>query len=270
MMMLRLALNLSMVITTLFAQQSNASPAASSSNKSIRGLSYSVASAATLSVELVTTKSGQILSTQPSSRKTYFVSEEGQDTSDADGSDTSPWRTISKAMAANLQPGDEIVVRPGTYNEAINIDQGRLGGRLHHPALGSARRSADPAPSSAWNAISVNADYVVVDGFDIGGARGDGIEANNVHHIKILNNIVHGSGESGIQFNWSDFITIEGNETYNNASVGLVLRASRSTRTAISLATPRPPGFRTIVRDNISHDNVTKTGAAYRRQRHYH
>ena len=75
-------------------------------------------------------------------------------------------------------------------------------------------------PSGGWNAISVSGDYVTIDGFTIRGARGDGIEGGNVHHIKILNNTISGSGESGIQFNQSDFLTIEGNETFNNASSG--------------------------------------------------
>ena len=50
-------------------------------------------------------------------------------------------------------------------------------------------------PSGTWNAIYVWDDYITIDGFDIGGARGDGIEANDVHHIEILNNTIHGSGE---------------------------------------------------------------------------
>ncbi|MGO8205188.1 hypothetical protein ACC735_38995, partial [Rhizobium ruizarguesonis] len=41
-----------------------------------------------------------------------------------------------------------------------------------------------------------------------------------VHNVSILNNKVHESGESGIQFNYSDFVKIVGNETYNNASSG--------------------------------------------------
>ena len=123
-------------------------------------------------------------------------------------------------MSANLKPGDEVVVRPGTYNEAVNITKdGSAAGYITLRSEVPGEAVIRP-PSGAWNAISFNANYVVVDGFDIGGASGDGIEANNVHHIKILNNIVHDSGESGIQFNWSEFITIEGNETYNNASSG--------------------------------------------------
>ena len=80
---------------------------------------------------------------------------------------------------------------------------------------------------------------MTIDGFDIGGARGDGIEANNVHHINVLNNTIHGSGESGIQFNWSEFIRVEGNETYKTAGPA-GFPVYRSIRLATSPGIRRP------------------------------
>ncbi|MBX4901681.1 RTX toxin [Rhizobium bangladeshense] len=187
---------------------------------------------------------------------TYYVA---SSSSGGNGSASSPFRTISDAMAADLKPGDEVVVKAGTYNEAINIDKdGSAAGNI-------TLRSEVPGgalirpPEGSWNAISVNANYVVLNGFDIGGANGDGIEANNVHHVQILNNKVHGSGESGIQFNQSDFIRIEGNETYNNASTGWFSGISIYQNRNITGDTSTD-GYRTIVRNNISHDNVTKAG----------
>ncbi|MBY5720320.1 DUF1565 domain-containing protein, partial [Rhizobium leguminosarum] len=49
----------------------------------------------------------------------YYVSTTGNDGSI--GNTGSPWRTISKAMAANLKPGDEVVVRAGVYNESVSM-----------------------------------------------------------------------------------------------------------------------------------------------------
>ncbi|MGO8506040.1 choice-of-anchor Q domain-containing protein [Rhizobium leguminosarum] len=189
---------------------------------------------------------------------TYYVATTGSN--GGNGSTSSPFRTIGEAMSANLRPGDEVVVKAGTYNEAISIDKDGSA------AADITLRSEVPGgalirpPAGSWNAISVNANYVTIDGFDIGGAKGDGIEANNVHHISVLNNKVHGSGESGIQFNWSDFIRIEGNETYNNASTGWFSGISIYQNRNITGDTSTD-GYRTIVRDNISHDNVTKSGA---------
>ena len=188
--------------------------------------------------------------------RSFYVSTTGSDS--GDGSAGNPFRTIGRAIQS-VSAGDEVVVKAGTYNESININRGGS-------AAGDVTiRSETPGgalirpPSGSWNAISVNADYVVVDGFDIKGGGGDGIEANNVHHIKILNNVVHDSGESGIQFNWSEFITIEGNETYNNASSGWFSGISIYQVRNITGDTTTT-GFRTIVRDNISHDNVTTSG----------
>ncbi|AGS21738.1 choice-of-anchor Q domain-containing protein [Rhizobium etli] len=188
---------------------------------------------------------------------TYYVA--SSSSGGGNGSASSPFRTISEAMASDLKPGDEVVVKPGTYNESINIDKdGSAAGDI-------TLRSEVPGgalirpPAGSWNAISVNANHVVIDGFDIGGANGDGIEANNVHHVQILNNKVHGSGESGIQFNQSDFIHIEGNETYNNASTGWFSGISIYQNRNITGDTSTD-GYRNIVRNNISHDNVTKSG----------
>ena len=188
----------------------------------------------------------------------YYVSTNGNDR--GDGSAASPWRTISHAVRQDLDPGDEVVVRPGTYRESVEIGQG--GSPSGHVTL----RSEVPgealirAPSNTWNAISINDDYVIVDGFDVQGAGGgDGIEANDVHHVKVLNNVSHGNGESGIQFNWSEFITIEGNVTYDNASDGWFSGISIYQNRNIT-GDRSTDGFRTIVRDNVSYDNVTKTG----------
>ncbi|PDT07501.1 MULTISPECIES: right-handed parallel beta-helix repeat-containing protein [unclassified Rhizobium] len=188
---------------------------------------------------------------------TYYVS---TTSSGGNGSASSPFRTISEAMRADLKPGDEVVVKPGTYNESINFDKdgsaaGDITLRSEVPGAALIR-----PPAGSYTGISVNANYVTIDGFDIKGGNGDGIEGNNVHHVSILNNKVHDSGESGVQFNYSDFIRIEGNETYNNASSGWYSGISIYQNRNITGDTSTE-GYRTIVRDNISHDNVTKTGA---------
>ena len=111
-------------------------------------------------------------------------------------------------------------------------------------------------PASAWNAISINANYVTIEGFEIRDARGDGIEGNGVHHVNIINNTSHGNGESGIQFNWSEFLVVEGNTTYSNAwstwASGISIFENRNIT-----GDTTTPGYRTIVRDNVSYDNIT-------------
>ncbi len=178
-------------------------------------------------------------------------------TAPAGGADA-PFRTIAHALR-QVGPGDEVVVQAGTYAEALTIDQGGA------PEAAVTIRAETPGtalirpPVDAHNAVTVIANHVTVAGFDIAGAAGDGIEANNVHHIQILNNRIQGCGESGIQFNGSEFITIEGNVTFENASSGWFSGISVYQNRNIT-GTRARPGFRTLVRNNISYRNVTRAG----------
>ncbi|MBX4941018.1 M10 family metallopeptidase C-terminal domain-containing protein [Rhizobium binae] len=189
---------------------------------------------------------------------TYYVS--ASSSSGGNGSATSPFHTINEAMAADLKPGDEVVVRAGVYNESVNMYKdgsaaGYItlrsevpGGAVIHSASGGA------------NGINITANYVAVQGFEVYGSDSHGIVGDGVHHVKIANNVSHDNGASGIAFAGSDFITIEGNETYKNASAGWFSGISLYQNRNITGA-PDDGSFRNIIRNNISHDNVTKTGA---------
>ena len=59
----------------------------------------------------------------------YYVATNGSNS--ANGSSASPWKTISYAMQRDLKAGDTVIVRAGTYNEAVMIERrGRW--RLRH------------------------------------------------------------------------------------------------------------------------------------------
>lgn len=187
----------------------------------------------------------------------YYVATSGSN--NASGSATEPFGSIQQALNSGLQPGDEVVVRAGTYQEAIYInDGGSAAGNVVLRAEEPGTVTIAP-PSNSWNAISVDANYVTVSGFIVSNATGDGLEGNNVHHIEVLNNVFHGNGESGIQFNGSDFIKIDGNVTYDNASDGWYSGISVYQNRNITGDTSTDE-FRTIISNNISYDNVTKTG----------
>lgn len=187
----------------------------------------------------------------------YYVDVNGSD--NATGTASSPFRTIQHALDSGLGAGDEVVVRAGTYSESLNIsDGGSAAGNVILRAEEPGTVLLNP-PSGSWNGISVNSNYVTIQGFEIAGANGDGIEASNVHHIEVLDNVIHDSGESGIQFNWSEFILIEGNTTYSNAKDGWFSGISVYENRNISGDTTTE-GYRTIIRDNTSYDNVTQSG----------
>lgn len=186
---------------------------------------------------------------------TYYVATTGSDS--AAGSSSAPWKTLSKAMSASLKAGDEVVVRSGTYNETMTVQKsGNAGGYI--TIRSEVEGGAKIVASGSNNAINVAANYVKIEGFDVKGAGSHGIMANDVHHTQILNNTVHDAGASGIQYNYSDFITVEGNTTYNNASDGWFSGISIYENRNITGDTT--PGVRTIIRNNVSYDNVTTSG----------
>ncbi|CAN7343884.1 choice-of-anchor Q domain-containing protein [Rhizobium leguminosarum] len=189
---------------------------------------------------------------------TYYVATTGS--GGGNGSASSPFRTISDAMASDLKAGDEVVVRAGVYNESVNMYKdgsaaGYItlrsevpGGAVIHSASGGA------------NGINISANYVAVEGFEVYGSDSHGIVGDGVHHVRIANNVSHDNGASGVAFAGSDFITIEGNETYKNASSGWFSGISLYQNRNITGA-PDDGSFRNIIRNNISHDNITKSGA---------
>lgn len=183
---------------------------------------------------------------------TYYVSTNGSDNDN--GSASSPWRTISRAMKSDLESGDEVVVRSGTYKEAVTISKDGI--TLRSDVRGGAKIDV---PSDEALGINVNANYVKVDGFEVFGASRSGIAGSRVHHVEITNNESHHNETAGIYFRQSDFITIEGNHVYESARSGPSSGISVHNAQNIT-GDNSSKGFRYIIRDNVSHDNEAKYG----------
>lgn len=187
---------------------------------------------------------------------TYYVSKSGSNS--GKGTESSPWLTITKAMnSSKLKPGDELIVKAGTYNEQVMV--------MNHGSAAAdiVIRSEKPgaakivAPDGKFGIIIVR-DYVQIDGFEIVGGKA-GITANRSHHIKITDNIVHGATGHGISVNRSDFVKVDGNTVYDNARKGPASGISiwHAENTSGETTTS---GYRTIVSNNISYSNVRKEG----------
>ena len=189
---------------------------------------------------------------------TYYVSTTGSN--NGTGTQASPWQTINHAQQASLKPGDTIMVEPGTYNEAITISQsGSAAGNITLESQVPGAALIRP-PAGSYNAVTINANYVTIDGFDVAGAStGSGIFGMGVHHVNVLNNVVHDNALNGIGFVQSEFETITGNTTYKNASAGWDSGISVYENRNITGDTTTQ-GYRTIIANNVSYDNVTKTG----------
>ena len=113
---------------------------------------------------------------------TYYVATNGNNS--GNGTSGSPWRTISKAMKANLKPGDDVVVRSGTYKEGVVDQQGRCGRELHHGPLRGARWRQDRFPPGDKHGVLINANYINLDGFDVSGSKNSGIAAIGLSSCK--------------------------------------------------------------------------------------
>lgn len=186
---------------------------------------------------------------------TYYISVDGDN--NGNGTAESPWRTISKAMW-KIQAGDEVVVGSGTYNELVRISAS--GTADNYITVRSAVPGGAKIVSPSDYGVHIQGDYIKLDGFDVSGASKSGITTNLAHHIVITNNTSHDNGMHGISASLSDYVTIDGNVTYNNASAGPY--------SGISIYHPQAAvgdtgdnGYRNIITDNISYNNVTKTDA---------
>lgn len=163
-----------------------------------------------------------------SSRRSFYVSPSGNDMNA--GTLESPFATIGGAFrhVSNLGAGDEIVVLPGLYEEAVVVSAG--GNASGNLTLVSKVRHAAKirSPSDSYSAIAIQRSYVSIDGFDVqSGGSGHGIEAtfldgdsrsNGPHHITISNNVCHDSPGSGISVSYGDFYRIENNVCFRNCA----------------------------------------------------
>jgi parallel beta-helix repeat protein len=188
----------------------------------------------------------QIWTNPPTRPKTYYVSGDGSDTNTG-LSTSSPFRTIQQA--ANLtKPGDKVFIMNGVYTNADPWGQVILITRSGTPNAWI-KFEAYPGHSpklkhNGWNGILIKdgASYIEIKGLEIEGNNAnvtleyamsqmanagnpltngncliiDGRNGNS-HHIRILNNKVHSCGGGGIGVLQSDYVTVDGNEVFDNA-----------------------------------------------------
>ncbi|HEY1696889.1 MAG TPA: right-handed parallel beta-helix repeat-containing protein [Polyangiaceae bacterium] len=197
----------------------------------------------------------------------YFVATTGNDanggTSTADA-----LRTIGAATKLALKGGDCVTVADGTYDETVLV----TGSGSADTCTGYVVfRAATPGgakvvSTDAYNGFMVNANYVMVDGFDLtdtstGSAftagtntLGTGGKVVVYHHIAAIRNVAHDSGGAGLGALHADYVRFEGNTVFGNSS--------RSTYgdSGIDLwemqASDTLPGFHIVIRNNASYANV--------------
>lgn len=187
----------------------------------------------------------------------FFVSPTGDDTSGGPSPD-SPLRTIGRA-AALAGPGDTIAILPGTYQEAIKMeDVGDASAPITIRAEGGVAvldggRDLDVG---FWCDNCVN---FVIDGIEFRNYTDAGVLIVSSRNITLRNLTVHGNGFEakmeeiegyGIVADDSSDILIENNEVFENGPQPQVLGRWLGTGIDAFAITD------SIIRNNNSHDNI--------------
>jgi hypothetical protein len=191
--------------------------------------------------------------------------------------------TATKATGLT-NPGDTVYFLGGTYTTVLNITRSgsASGGYITYQAYPG--QSPILQFSNAWIGINVQASYIVISGLEIYGldqasltaaeaaslgetspkTNASGISVGSTSlstpwtHIILKNNVVHGCSEAGIEVMRCDYVTIQGNTTYNNSNwspyggsgISLGYLANSDTVT----------GYKNFVIGNISYNNQMLVG----------
>ena len=153
----------------------------------------------------------------------YFVATTGSDTT-GNGTVTAPYRTIKQATRV-AKPGDEVVVRAGTYyDESVITCKGAANAPIViHPAMGEKvilDGSQLPADTDLFTLHTT--DYVDFAGFEVRNAPRTAVVLWHARNTRVLDNDIHHAYRNGIYaggdvmpavFN----ITISGNLVHDNA-----------------------------------------------------
>jgi hypothetical protein len=232
----------------------------------------------------------------PVTAKVYYVAATDGSDSNAGLATSAAFKTIAKAVAV-AKPGDVVNVMNGTYNSnsspVMTLKPEHSGTtdsyitykafEGHHPKI--------TASGNVWNAISVNASFIVFDGLElqgnnanitydaayksfsdymagnidwtkianfntnglsIGGPRKD---SSGPHHIIVRNCKIHDFPGGGLGAIQADYVTFENNLVYNNAWYMMYGGSG------ISILNPTNQdgvtGYKNIVRGNICYSNKT-------------
>ena len=214
---------------------------------------------------------------------TYYVSSQIGNNTNAGTSAAAPLASL-QAAANIVKPGDTVQVMNGTYSApaygaALDIT---TSGTAIAPITFEAAPGQTPVIDSTggWNAIDIQASYIVVSGFTVvGGAAnynlqsalagystgnasldGNGIVVNPSssvslpNHITIENNTVSNEPGGGIGIDGADYVQILNNVVHNNANWSAYGTSGITINSSVNLDTNAGP--HDIVSGNIVYDNA--------------
>ena len=214
---------------------------------------------------------------------TYYVSIGGNDANA--GTSAFPWRTIQHA-ADVAGAGDTVIVQPGTYVGAKFSRSGTSGAPItFHGQTGAVVASPGALNSNSDNLWVRNANYIVLEGFEVRSAPRAGIAVQGeptapATGIVVRNNNCHDNGRWGIFTGYAQDFQAIGNVAagsaiehgiyVSNSSDNPVIRANvvhDNHASGIQLnADPALPGdgiiTNALVENNVVYNNGAAGGAA--------
>ena len=219
--------------------------------------------------------------------RNFYVATNGSDSNNGTSPST-PWRTIQNADRSDRTGGDCINVAPGTYAAgALIANGGNLASATGYVVYRCTIMNACTINHSAYgfriNSIGNGPNYVVIDGFTLAASepvtygvgvglfQGNSSPTRTSHHIWVLNNIIFGYGQSGVDMNSGDYLYYIHNLAYNNSSVTCDAQGSGFTIVVPKAIVGYSPTaadlsyapFHNIVAWNVSHNNMlTRCGSA--------
>jgi parallel beta-helix repeat protein len=220
--------------------------------------------------------------------RNFYVATNGSDSNP--GTEAQPWRTIQHAdlAAGGRVAGDCVNVLPGVYAERAYSTRGGnaptpTGYVVYRCTQLNACKITDSRNAFVIRASGGGPNFVVLDGFELSASTyatygvavgiGNAGETNAIgnHHIWIINNIIHGYGQSGIDGGGGEYYYLLHNLSYENSritcdaqgsGIGIVTARAFPSYVPIGMDLTYAP-FRNIVAWNISHDNqLTRCGSA--------
>src|SRR6202453_2201206 len=214
---------------------------------------------------------------------TYYVSSEIGSNNNAGTSQSAPLASL-QAAANVVKPGDTVQVMNGTYTAPFYADALDIttSGTASAPITFEAAPGQTPVidSSGGWNAINIEASYIVVKGFTVVGDAADytlqsalagystgssSLDGNGIginpgsgaslpNHITIEDNTVYNEPGGGIYTEGADYVQILNNVVHNNANWSAFGNSGISISNSANSDTLS--GVHDIISGNLVYDNA--------------
>ena len=168
---------------------------------------------------------GLFLAASDVSAATYYVATTGQDA--GPGSLAAPWATLQNAVES-IQPGDTVLVQPGTYAGFRIENSGRSGALKTIRAVSALSVVVNrPGPKNRHSSnIEIESfggtiGFWVIAGFDSMSSPRYGIDLRDTTNVQVRNCRARSSRYTGIFTAFSDHVLIANNESLSNGEHGI-------------------------------------------------